>query len=90
MKSHYGGSCWYLRAAARLSAKRLIPPCGMYVVVTVPLELEQHHVGQPVGSIPAVLKSYRFRLAVLVLLAFKLYKRQTPPRQHTNGNEGGG
>ena len=90
MKPLYGGSCWYLRAAAGLSAKRLIPPCGMYMVVTVPLELEQHHVGQPVGSVPAVLKADRFRLAVLVLLAFKLHRRQKPRRQHTNGEEGGG
>lgn len=42
-------------------------------MVTVSLELEQHHVGQPVGGIPAVLEAHRFRLAVLVLPAFKLY-----------------
>lgn len=69
----HGGRYCYLRAAAGLSAKRLIPACGIHVMVTVSLELEQHHVGQPVGGVPAVLKAHRFRLAILVLSAFKLY-----------------
>lgn len=78
----------YLRAAVGLSAEGLVPPRGIDVMITVPLKLEQDHVGQPVRSIPAVVKAYRFCLAVLIPLTFKLYSSQNPRRYQANG-EGG-
>lgn len=50
----------YLGAAAGLGAKGLVPARAVDVVIAVPLELEQHHVGQAVGGVPAVLVPDRF------------------------------
>lgn len=50
----------YLGAAAGLGAEGLVPARAVDVVIAVPLELEQHHVGQAVGGIPAVLEPDRF------------------------------
>lgn len=50
----------YLGAAAGFGAEGLVPARAVHVVVAVPLELEQHHVGQAVGGVPAVLESDRF------------------------------
>lgn len=62
----------HLGAAAGLGAKGLVPACAVDVVIPVPLELEQHHVGQPVGSVPAVLEPDRLHFTLLVSLALKL------------------